>query len=100
MNEVLQVSFKWQAVSCEVSKERSGPACFYLFHAPLDHLHADDRFPFSDQGSNLLLEPSAIPGVQYALLFRGIAIGPHEEIHGLVVANDHCWRAFVVNHIE
>src|SRR5712691_12813517 len=78
----------------------SAPSGFHLFHAPLGHLHADDRFPFRDQGNNLLLEPSAIPGDQYALALSGIAIGPHEEIHSLVVANDHCWRAFEVNHIE
>src|SRR5229473_5667834 len=78
----------------------SAPPGFHLFHAPLGHLHADDCFPFSDQGSNLLLEPLAIPGSQYALSLRGIAIDPHEEIHGLVVANDHCWRTFAINHIE
>src|SRR6266550_378957 len=78
----------------------STPLGFHLLHAPLGHLHANNRFPFSDQGSNLLLEPSAIPGVQYALPLRGIAAEPHVEIHGLVVADDHCWRAFLVNHIE
>src|SRR5712692_6189235 len=78
----------------------SAPFGFHLFHAPLGHLHADNRFPFSDQGSNLLFELPAIPGVQYALPFRGIAAGAHVEIHGLVVANDHCWRALLVNHIE
>src|SRR2546423_339544 len=76
------------------------PFGFYLSHAPLSHLHADDRFPFSDQGSNLLLEPLAIPGDQYTLALRGIASGLHVEVHSLVVADDHCWRAFVVNHIE
>ncbi len=55
---------------------------------------------FRDQGSNYLLEPLAIPGGQYALPLRGIATGPYVEIHGLVVANDHCWRAFAVNHIK
>src|SRR2546428_6469284 len=78
----------------------STPFGFHLFHAPFDYLYADDRFPFGDQGSNLLLEPLAVPGEQYALPLRGIATGPHVEIHGLVVANDHCWRALVVNHIE
>ena len=43
------------------------PPGFHLSHAPLGHLHADDRFPFRDQGSNLLLEPLAIPGDQYTL---------------------------------
>src|SRR2546429_1156865 len=78
----------------------SAPSGFHLFHAPLGHLHADNCFPFSDQGSNLLLEPPAIPGVQYVLPFRGVAAGPHVEIHGLVVANDYCWQALLVNHIE
>src|SRR5438270_8846956 len=78
----------------------SAPFGFHLFHAPLGYLHADDHFPLSDQGSNLLLEPPAIPGIQYALPLKGITAGPHVEIHGLVVANDHCWRALLVNHIE
>src|SRR5260370_22304614 len=73
------------------------PPGFHLFHAPLGHLHTDDRFPFSDQGSNLLLEPPAIPIDQYALALRGIATGPHVEIHCLVVANDHPWRAFAID---
>src|SRR6266699_5492177 len=60
----------------------SAPFGFHLFHAPLGHLHADNRFPFSDQGSNLLLEPPAIPGIQYALPLRSIAAGPPIEIHG------------------
>src|SRR2546421_12392547 len=76
------------------------PPGFHLFHAPLGHLHTDDRFPLSDQGSNLLFEPPAIPGGQYALALRGIAGGSHEEVHGLVVANDYCWRAFAIHHIE
>src|SRR6266516_8025212 len=76
------------------------PPGFHLFHAPLGHLHADNSFPFSDQRSNLLLEPSTIPGSQDALAHRGIATGPHEEIHGLVVAKAHCWRALVIQHIE
>src|SRR6266568_6075621 len=78
----------------------SAPFGFHLFHTPFGHLDADNRFPFSDQGSNLLLEPPAIPGVQYALPLRGVAAGSHVEIHGLVVANDYLWRALLVNHIE
>src|SRR6266566_9795339 len=78
----------------------SAPFGFHLFHAPLGHLHADDRFPFSDQGSYLFFEPPAIPGSQYALALRGVAADPYEEIHSLVVANDYCWRAFAIHHIE
>src|SRR5437879_3296866 len=78
----------------------SAPSGFHLFHPPLGYLHTDDHFPFGDQRSNLLLELSAIPGVQYALSLRGIAICPYEEIHCLVVAYDHCWRAFAIDHIE
>ena len=33
----------------------SAPLGFHLFHTPLCHLHTDDRFPFSDQGSNSML---------------------------------------------
>src|SRR6266496_797909 len=76
------------------------PPGFHLSYSPLCHLHTDDRLPFSDQGSNLLLESLAIPGDQYALTPKRIASGLHEEIHSLVVANDHCWRAFVVQHIK
>src|SRR5205823_1548398 len=76
------------------------PPGFHLFHAPLSHLHANDRFPFRDQGSNLLLEPLAIPGDQDALTLRGVTTWPHEEIHRLVVADDHGRGAFVVHHIE
>src|SRR2546425_5271599 len=76
------------------------PPGFHLFYAPLGHLHTDDRFPFRDQGINLLLEPLAIPGDQYTLALRVIAFRLHVEIHGLVVANDHCWRTFAIYHIE
>src|SRR3954447_17049742 len=76
------------------------PLGLHLFHAPLGHLHADDRFPFSNQGSNLLLELSAIPSYQYTFPLRGIATSSHEEIDCLVVAKDYCWRAFVINHVE
>src|SRR5947209_12869146 len=78
----------------------STPFGFHLFHAPLGHFHTDDGFPLSDQGSNLLFESPAIPAGQYALALRGIAIDTHEEVHGLVVANDYCWRAFAIHHIE
>src|SRR6266481_1666686 len=78
----------------------SAPPGFHLFHAPLGYLHSNDFFPFSDQGSNLLLESPAIPSSQYALALRGIATGPHVEIHCLVVANDHPRRAFAINHLD
>src|SRR5260370_28147689 len=78
----------------------SAPPGFHLFHAPLVHLHTNDCFPFSDKGSDLLLEPLTIPCDQYALTRRGVATWPHEEIHDLVVADDHCRRAFVINTIQ
>src|SRR5438309_2226972 len=78
----------------------SAPPGFHLLHAPLGHLHTDNRFPFSDQGSNLLLESPPVPGVQYAFPLRGITTGPHEEIHGLVVGDDYCWRAVTIHHVE
>src|SRR5437763_908253 len=98
MNRFLnKLEIQPDALSLDIA---SAPFGFHLSHAPFGHLHANDRFPFRDQGSNLLLEPLAIPGDQYALALRGIAIGPHEEVHRLVVANDYCWSAFIVYHIE
>src|SRR5438067_10536697 len=76
------------------------PPGFHLFHAPPGHLRPNDRFPFLDQWSNLLLEPLATPGDQDALTLRGVTTGPHEEHHSLVVADDHCWRTFARGHIK
>src|SRR6266567_2863334 len=98
MNRFLdQLEIQPDATRLDVARTPPG---FHLFHPPLGHLHADDRFPFRNQRSNLLLEPSTIPGSQDALAHRGIATGPHEEIHGLVVAKAHYWRALVILHIE
>ena len=104
-NDVLQ-AMNWFLDKLEIQPDATcldvagAPFGFHLFHAPLGYLYVDDRFPFRDQGSNLFFEPAAIPGVQDALSRRGIAVGPHEEVHGFVVANDHCWRAFLIDHIE
>src|SRR5258708_3731600 len=76
------------------------PSGFHLFHAPFSHFYAYDRFPFCDQWRNLFLEPLTIPGAQYTFSLGGVAIGSYEEFHDLVVANDHCWRAFLVDYIE
>src|SRR5438034_7933572 len=98
MNRFLdQLEIQPDALSLNIARTPPG---FHLSHSPLDHLHADDRFPFRDQGSNLLLEPPAIPGDQDALPLSGVATGPHKEVHSPVVADNHCWGTFIVYHIE
>src|SRR5260370_28945697 len=78
----------------------SAPLGFHLFHPPLGHLHTNNRFPFSNQRSNLFLELSAIPGDQYTFPFTGTATGSHVKIHCLVIAKHYRWRALLINHIE
>src|SRR6266568_1077719 len=98
MNRFLdKLEIQPDALSLNITR---APFGFHLLHSPLYHLHANDRFPFRDQGSNLFLESLAIPGDQYTFALSDIATRPHEEIHGLVVTDDHCWRTFVVYHIE
>jgi hypothetical protein len=46
-----QLEIQPDALSFNITR---APFGFHLFYAPLCHLHADNRFPFNDQGSILL----------------------------------------------